>query len=147
MEKRRQMSIKLPEKEAEQLMKMAKKNNITITEQTRRYISKGLLVDAYQQDEARILDNTKTALKEILDPQVERLAKINAKNAITSSVNWLYTAFLVYQTAKPESRVKLEPVMDTARRLGISFVKLGKGSVDDFLRDSIKYINDMWEGG
>lgn len=145
MEKRKQLCIKLPMMEAEQLMKIARKNNVTITEQVRRYISKGMTVDAYQNDEERILVNMRASLKQILDPQIERIVKISVKNSVSSSINLLYTAFYMQRVVSAGNIQKLEAVMDEARRLGIGFVQQAKGSIDDFVRASIEKIEATWE--
>lgn len=146
MDKRKQLCIKLPVAEAEQLMKMAKKNNITITEQVRRYIAKGMTVEAYQNDEEKILADMQIALKSVLDPQIERMVKINVKNSITSSISALHIAALLYRlTTNDISRKKLEVLFEQARRLGIEFVRQGQGSVDDFLKNAVAQINETWE--
>jgi len=147
IEARRQLCIKLPADEAEDLLKTARKNNITITEQIRRYIKKGMSVDAYQNDEEKILANTRAALKDVLDPQIERMVKIMVKSSIASSVNLLYTSMLLYRLCSREVRPKLEAFMENARHMGIKFVQLGKGSVDEFLKNSMEALNAMWEDG
>lgn len=147
IETRRQFCIKVPIQEAEALEKMARKNNITITEQVRRYIKKGMTVDAYQEDEEQILANMRSSLKTVLDPQIDRMVKITVKNSISSSVNLLYTSMLLYRMCKPDARQRLEQFMEDARVMGIRFVQLGKGSVDDFLKRSMATLNAMWEDG
>lgn len=142
---RKQLSVRLPDDDLERIHKLAKENNISTAEQARRYIIKGMSVDAYQNDEGKILVNMQESLKAVLEPEINRIVKISVKNSIASSINLLYTAFLVYRIASPESQAKLEPIMDEARRLGISFVQLGKGSIDDFVKTSIQKIEATWE--
>lgn len=104
-----------------------------------------MTVDSYQNDEERILANMRASLKQVLDPQIERMVKINVKNSVSSSINLLYTAFLMHRMARGESKLKLDAVMNEVRRLGIGFVQQAKGSIDDFVRASIEKIEAMWE--
>lgn len=143
---RKQITVKLNEKDADSLYKIAKQNHLSVAEQSRRFIQKGISVDAYQNDEEKILEHIKAALREVLDPQVERMVKISVKNAISSSVNLLYTSMMLYRICARDVRPKLEEFMEQARLMGIRFVQLSKGSIDDFLKSSMEQLNELWEG-
>ena len=143
---RKQITVKLNEKDADSLYKIAKQNHLSVAEQSRRFIQKGISVDAYQNDEEKILEHMKAALREVLDPQVERMVKISVKNAISSSVNLLYTSMMLYRICARDVRPKLEEFMEQARLMGIRFVQLSKGSIDDFLKSSMEQLNELWEG-
>jgi len=143
---RKQITVKLTEKDADSLYKIAKQNHLSVAEQSRQFIKKGISVDAYQNDEEKILEHMKTALREVLDPQVERMVKISVKNAISSSVNLLYTSMMLYRICARDVRPKLEEFMEQARLMGIRFVQLSKGSIDDFLKSSMEQLNELWEG-
>ena len=143
----KQLSVRLSDEDLERIHKFARKNNIAVAEQARRYIIKGMSVEAYQNDEEKILANTRAALKEVLDPQIERMVKIMVKSSIASSVNLLYTSMLLSRLCAREARPKLESFMENARHMGIKFVQLGKGSVDEFLKSSMEALNAMWEDG
>lgn len=147
MESRKLIAFRVLESEAEKLENVARKNNITVSEQVRRYIEKGMTVDAYQNDETQILANMQTSLKTVLEPQIERMVKIMVKNSISASVDMLYTGIMMNRVCSPDLRPRLEDNMEEARRLAIRFVQLGKGSVDDFLTHSMEYLNTKWEEG
>ena len=145
MEQRKMLTCRLTEQEAEKLAQVAKQNNLSVSEQVRRYVNKGITVDAYQTDEEKILANMKGALREVLDPQIDRIVKITVKNAIASSVNLLYTAMMLYRVCTKEVRPKLEVFMEDARRMGIRFVQLKEGSIDEYLKTSMARLNEVWE--
>ena len=145
MEERKQITVKLEMRDSQALLKLSQANNITLAEQARRYIKKGMSVDLYANDEAKIIENMKTALEQVLDPHIDRIVKITVKNAIASSINLLYTAMLLYRICAPASRPKLDIFMEDARKMGIRFVQLSKGSIDEFLKSSMATLNDMWE--
>lgn len=141
-----QVTLRLPMEMDEQLFALAKRNHITKTEQIRRLLVHGLSQKNYQEDESNILANMQTALREVLDPQIDRFAKLGSKNAIASSVNLLLTSMLLSRLCAPDSRPKLEQFEREARKMGIRFVQYSKGSIENFLESSMEQLNAMWEG-
>lgn len=145
LDNRAQITLRIPKDMDDQIFQLAKRNHMTKTEQIRRLISKSLSQSSYQEDESKIIDNMQNALKAVLDPQIERMVKISVKNSIASSVNLLYTAMMLYRICAKEARPKLMVFMEEARQMGIRFVQLGKGSIDDFLKTSMERLNETWD--
>lgn len=112
----------------------------------RKLVNKGITLNAFQNDEEKILADMQAALKTVLDPQVERLVKVSVKNSIASSMNLLCTAAFMSRLATNEnSRKKLDALIAQARRLGIAFVQQGQGSIDEYLKESLRQIDETWD--
>jgi hypothetical protein len=140
-EKLEQITFKVKPDTKKLLEKIAAKScNGNTAALVRKYIEKGLKVDGYKDEEQIILTNMKTALSEILMPQIERLAAIEAKGAVSSTTALLTTLLFLQLIVEEKSRPQTELVIDKARRYAINFVRSDKGSIDKFLHEAVNAI-------
>lgn len=96
---------------------------------------KASMPEGQNEEEWRILQE---ALQEVLKPHVERLAAISAKGAQISAAAF----FLAYQSGRlqlpEEMQMYYEEAAATARKLGIEYLKLPKGTdIDEFVEGGL----------
>lgn len=134
----------------ETICKIAQANKLTRVEVLRNLVQGGLVRQGYVQDEDAMCELVKDALKEILTPQVERLATINAKATQISGAAYFLLVYVLRMYFPESDKSMVDDVATQARQLGIQYLKLRQGmDIDEFIKNGIKKMNDDnagWKG-
>jgi hypothetical protein len=146
-EERRMISIRLLATDAQLLEKTAARNNVTVSEQLRRFIADGTSVDAYKNDEEKIIADIRRAVREEFAADIERLAKIGIKGSVTSAMSMLLLSLMLDRLTKQEQRGKIPVVHEQGRKLAIRYVQNKEGSLESFLRTATEKICEIWHDG
>lgn len=127
----------------ETITKIAAEQRLPKSEVVRGLVSKGLVVAGYKQDEDALRASIQSALKEILQPQVERLATISAKSTQLSGAAYFLLTYVLRMYFPEGERDTVDEVAAQARQLGIEYLKLKQGSdIDNFIKSGVKKMAD-----
>ena len=130
----------------ETIKKIAEGKNLSMSEVLRSLVDAGLVKQGYTQDEDYLYKLVGDAVKEQLQPAVERLAAISAKGTQIAGATFFMNIFAA-STALPErERERIEDAAGRARELGIQYLKLDKKQdTDTYLRQGAAEIIDTDE--
>lgn len=117
------VNVTFSEKDFEELNKLEKMTGKKKSEIVREFYFKGLQIDGANEGLGIIAEVIHEQLKSILDPQVERLASISAKSAITSATSMYLNAQALVDFVPKEKQKEFVEVYEKARLKGIAYVK------------------------
>jgi hypothetical protein len=130
----------------ETICKVAHANNLSLVEVLRSFVTDGMVKQGYKQDEDALRASMQAALKEVLQPQVERLAAIGAKAAQLSGAAYFLLVYVARMYFPEDSRDMIDDVAAQARQLGVEYLKLRQGmDIDDFIKGGVRKMaeNDV----
>lgn len=119
---------------------IAAQQGIPKSEVLRELVSKGLTAVGAQQDDDYLYGLVKRAVAEELTPRVERLAAISAKATQIGSAAFFLSIWAATKDGSPGERAAIEDAAESARRLGIQYLKLKDKDIDAFLVGGVKQI-------
>lgn len=100
----------------------------------REFIDKGLKADGYKNDDERLYQFLNTTLKEIVDPAVNRLAAISAKNSYFSGAEFIMLNYLAKLIVGENNHHLVDDMSEKARVLGIELLKAKDDKFNDILK-------------
>lgn len=114
--------------------KIAAAEDRTVSAVYRDLVEKGLAAGGYRSGGQDLAELVRTAVREELRPQVERLAAISAKGTQIGAASFFLAAYNGRQAVPEYRREEYDELAAQARKLGVEFLKLSKDkSLDDFL--------------
>jgi len=129
----------------ETLGRLAAQQHITKSEVLRNLVDKGLTATGAKVEDGEFYQLIQQAVKEAVQPQVERLAAISAKATHISGAAFFMSIFAATQGRNPAEQRQIEEAAGTARELGIQYLKLKDRDIDTFLKEGAKRIIDESE--
>ncbi len=136
------VSFRIDGETADLLKKAALNQNKTKSELVRLFVDKGLKSEGYKVDDDRLYGMVKTAVFEVLKPQVERLASISAKATQISSAAFFLEVCMMRMLLPADERDGVDELASKARKLGIEYLKLRDKDIDSFIRSGINRIKE-----
>ncbi|MBS5794591.1 MAG: hypothetical protein KIC92_07560 [Clostridiales bacterium] len=138
-------SIYLPKDTLEKLEKIAINKGLKISEVIRMFIDKGLNIESSREDIDFITDIIRQELtsiyrlediKEILDKQTNRLAKMMMKigKMSTGQLFLLINMFLEIVDSADEN--KFDGILEKSMRNGVNYMQKKDFAINDFLQDT-----------
>ena len=124
----------------ETLGRLAAEQRISKSEVLRNLVDRGLVSIGAKVDDDYLYELVKRAVKEIMKPQVERLAAISAKSTQISSAAFFMSIFAATRSCSPSEQQEIEEAAGTARELGIQYLKLKDQDLDAFIKKGAKQI-------
>lgn len=116
------------------VQKIAAAEGQSISTVYRDLVEKGLAAGGYRSGGQDLAELVRTAVREELRPQVERLAAISAKGTQIGAASFFLAAYNGRQAVPEYRREEYDELAAQARKLGVEFLKLSKDkSLDDFL--------------
>jgi len=129
----------------ETLGRLAAQQHITKSEVLRNLVDKGLTATGAKVEDGEFYQLIQQAVKEAVQPQIERLAAISAKATHISGAAFFMSIFAATQGRAPAEQRQIEEAAGTARELGIQYLKLKDRDIDTFLKEGAKRIIDESE--
>lgn len=126
----------------ETLGQLAAQRNLSKSEVLRELVEEGLKASGKAVDEGHLYGLVKTAVEEVTRPSVERLAAICAKATQIDAANFFMYLYALTRDGSPEEQAKIQEAVESARRLGIQYLKLKDRDIDAFIREGAKQIID-----
>lgn len=129
----------------ETLAQLAAQRHITKSEILRELVDKGLTATGAKVEDSALYEMIRQAVRETMQPQIERLAAISAKAAHISGAAFFMAVYAASHGRSPAEQREIEEAAGTARMLGIQYLKLKDRDIDAFLQNGAKQIIDDTE--
>lgn len=122
------------------IQQIAAQEQRPMSEVLRDLVEKGLAVSGAGIEQDHLYETVRQAVEEVTRPSVERLAKISAKATQISSAAFFMSIFAATRGVGVEEQTEIQEAAESARRLGIQYLKLKDRDIDAFIRDGTKQI-------
>ena len=129
----------------ETLGRLAAQRHLTKSEVLRNLVDKGLAATGAKVEDGELYQLVQQAVKETMQPQIERLAAISAKATHISGAAFFMSIFAATRDATPAEQREIEEAAGAARELGIQYLKLKDRDIDAFLKEGAKRMTDQEE--
>lgn len=129
----------------ETLGRLAAQQHITKSEVLRNLVDKGLTATGAKVEDGEFYQLIQQAVKEAVQPQIERLAAISAKATHISGAAFFMSIFAATRDATPAEQREVEEAAGAARDLGIQYLKLKDQDIDAFLKSGAKRMVEETE--
>lgn len=140
-----QLCVKVDDKTAEQVRKLAASNNLTTAEQLRRFIEKGLDIEGHAQNIdfiAGIIRQELMAIyhiediKAVMEQQTKRLAKMLMKMGKMSSAEFYLMIKVLMNVAHDGTEDQFDQMLNEAITLGVDYMQKKDFQINSFLQDT-----------
>jgi len=122
------------------ITRLARESHRPRSEIARELVDEGLKATGAVVKDDYLFELVKRAVKEIMKPQVERLAAISAKATQISSAAFFMSIYAATRSCSPSEQQEIEEAAGTARELGIQYLKLKDQDLDAFIKKGAKQI-------
>lgn len=134
-------SIRFKTESIESMKKLAAIRKVTVSDIVREYVEKGLSVDSYKDDIDFITEIIHKELKEVLEPQINRIVKMLMKIGKVSA-GTMYTNLSLLQLINDENQEAYYEMLTNSLRLGVEYMKKKDFEVDTYLGNTEDVIKD-----
>jgi hypothetical protein len=121
---------------------LAAQRHMPKSEALRDLVDRGLVSIGAKADEDYLYELVQRAVKETMQPQIERLAAISTKAAHISSAAFFMGVYSATRGCTPTEQRQIEEIAGSARSLGIQYLKLKDRDIDTFIRNGVKTITE-----
>lgn len=125
-------SIRFKAKSIEDMKKLAAVRGISVSDIVREFVEKGLAVDGYKSDIDFITQIIHKELKEVLEPQINRIVKMLMKIGKVSA-GTMYSNLSLIQLISDEDQEAFYEMINRSLRLGVDYMKKKDVEVDQYL--------------
>ena len=129
----------------ETLGRLAAQQHITKSEVLRNLVDKRLTATSAKVEDGEFYQLIQQAVKEAVQPQIERLAAISAKATHISGAAFFMSIFAATRDATPAEQREVEEAAGAARDLGIQYLKMKDQDIDAFLKAGAKRMVEETE--
>lgn len=140
------VTLRCSEETDTQISKIASAEGKTKSEVLRMLVEKGLAAGGYLPGVKELDTVVQEAVAAVMQPAVERLAAISAKSAHIGAAAFFLALYTDRLLLPESSRTELDGIAARARRLGVEYLKLSKGSdLDDWLAQACQRMSDKYQ--
>ncbi len=125
-------SIRFKAKSIEDMKKLAAVRGISVSDIVREFVEKGLAVDGYKSDIDFITEIIHKELKEVLEPQINRIVKMLMKIGKVSA-GTMYSNLSLIQMISDEDQEAFYEMINRSLRLGVEYMKKKDVEIDQYL--------------
>lgn len=125
---------------AEEIKRYADTRRLLVSEAMRELIDVGLKAENGTLEKSEIEELVKTATAQAIKPGVERIAAITAKATQIDAAAFFMFLYTLTRDGSQEEQAKIQEAVESARRLGIQYLKLKDRDIDSFLSEGAKQI-------
>lgn len=118
------------------IQQLAAQRKTTCSYIVRQLLDKALGVEAIKEDMDYIRSSVRLELESILEPAIERLAKISVKGGITSAAAYFLCAEALAAYVPPEQRMNFDAALSEAKKLAVGYMRMPHGGAADYLNDN-----------
>ena len=134
-------SIRFKAKSIEDMKKLAAVRGISVSDIVREFVEKGLAVDGYKRDIDFITEIIHKELKEVMEPQINRIVKMLMKIGKVSA-GTMYSNLSLIQMISDEDQEAFYEMINRSLRLGVEYMKKKDVEVDSYLENVNSVILD-----
>ncbi|WP_110463463.1 hypothetical protein [Ruminiclostridium sufflavum] len=134
-------SIRFKARSIEEMEKLAAIRGLTVSDIVREFVEKGLAVDGYKNDIDFITEIIHRELKEVLEPQVNRIVKLLMKIG-KASAGTMYSNLKLIQLVTDEDEQAYFEMVNKSLRLGVEYMKKKDMELDSYLNNASGVLSD-----
>ena len=134
-------SIRFEADTIKEVQKIAALKNVSVSDIVRDYVKKGLTIDSYKKDTDLISEIVKEELKDVLEPQVNRIVKMLMKIGKVSAGAMYSNLNLIHHITDQEHKEFYE-MINQSFRLGVDYMKKKDIEIDGYLGQSDEVVSD-----
>lgn len=134
-------SIRFEAETMREVQKVAALRNVTVSDIVREYVKKGLTIESYKEDTDFIREIVRNELKDVLEPQVNRIVKMLMKIGKVSA-GTMYSNLSLIQLINNEDDQVFYEMLSRSLRLGVDYMKKKDTEVDAYLGQVGDVVND-----
>jgi len=134
-------SVRFKAESIEEMQKIAVLRKVTVSDIVREYVEKGLKVDGYKEDTDFITGIIHQELKEILEPQINRIVKMLMKIGKVSA-GTMYSNLSLIQLINDEDQQAYFEMISRSLKLGVEYMKKKDVEIDVYLGNAGGVIED-----
>lgn len=127
-------SIRFEVKDMTELQKIAALRVTSVSEVVRDYVKKGLSIDSYKEDTDFIREIVREELKDVLEPQINRIVKMLMKIGKVSA-GTMYSNLSLIQLINDQDEQEYYEMVSRSLRLGVDYMKKKDIDVDTYLNN------------
>ena len=125
-------SVRFKAKTIKDMEKLAAVRSISVSDIVREFVEKGLAVDGYKSDIDFITEIIHKELKEVLEPQINRIVKMLMKIGKVSA-GTMYSNLSLIQMISDEDQEVFYEMINRSLRLGVEYMKKKDVEIDQYL--------------
>ena len=134
-------SIRFEAETMKEVQKLASLRNISVSDVVREYVKKGLAIDSYKEDIDFIREIVREELKDVLEPQVNRIVKMLMKIG-KAAAGSMYSNLNVIQHITDREQQEFYEMASRSLRLGVEYMKKKDTEVDSYLNQVDEVVTD-----
>ena len=134
-------SVRFKAKSIEEMEKLAAIRGASVSDIVREFVEKGLAVDGYKNDIDFITEIIHRELKEVMEPQINRIVKLLMKIG-KASAGTMYSTIKLVQLVTDEDEQAYFEMVNKSLRLGVEYMKKKDVEVDQYLGQVDKVNKD-----
>lgn len=123
MSKKHRITITLDDQTYEQIRNIAHKENKSMSEVMRAAAMETLVVKINTENLDLITNIIREQLRDVMQPQVERLATLSAKTCVQAATAAYLNAETIARLVPPALQEDVEEIYDKARKKGVEYTK------------------------
>lgn len=134
-------SIRFEASTMKELKKLAALRNIYVSDIVREFVKKGLAINSYKEDTELIREIVREELKNVLEPQINRIVKMLMKIGKVSA-GTMYSNLSVIQHIVDQDQQEFYEMVNRSLRLGVDYMKKKDIEIDGYLGQSDEVVSD-----
>lgn len=149
-----QLNVKVPQCTADQIKRLAAANHLTVAEQLRQFIDKGLDIDGnarqidfiatiIRQEFMAIyhVEDIKAVVEQLMvkhmEQQMSRIEKMQMKIGKVSAAGYFLLIKVLLEMAGKEDPLAFSAMVERAGKMGVEFMRQKNSTVNEILQDGI----------
>lgn len=134
-------SIRFEASTMAELKKLAALRNVYVSDVIREFVKKGLAINSYQEDTDLIREIVREELKDVLEPQINRIVKMLMKIG-KAAAGTMYSNLSVIQHIADQDQQEFYEMVNRSLRLGVDYMKKKDIEIDGYLGQSDEVVSD-----
>lgn len=130
------LNLRVPKSMYESINAFSINKGISVSEASRKLISKALIMEKTKEDMDFIRSNIRAELENYLKPQVERIIKCVIKGGIASSAGYYLNAKAISSFVPEHLQAEYESALMESKKLGVAHMQVRDRKVDEFMAES-----------
>ncbi len=135
-QERKRLNLRVTQSMYNSLEVLSAKYGVGISEIIRRFINKGLSIEAAKSDIDDIRAHIRAELESYLKPQVERIIKCVIKGGIASSAGYYLNAKAISRFVPEHLQSEYESALMESKKLGVAHMQVRDRKVEEFMAES-----------
>lgn len=134
-------SIRFEAETIKEMQKVAALRSVTVSDVVREYVKKGLTIDSYKEDTEFVAEIIRQELKDILEPQINRIVKMLMKIGKVSA-GTMYSNLNLIQLIDSLEQQDFFEMVNRSLKLGVDYMKKKDVEVDIYLGHAGDVVKD-----